>query len=217
MKILICGFPHCGTSILKSVLGHTESIYEHPYETTKFPTLREAKGKHILIKFPFTYESFFKDTSCIKIFIIRSPYYVFSSLNKRFNYNIPKNHSIEQYEKTAKLFLEKSKDPKTFCIKYEDLFSNDYAAIRNILNSLRIPYSENIFDNEDRDNKILSGIQYDKIKTKPKNSCHGKYRTYQINQKFENMNDTSKIDLTDRQITTLGESSIIKQLGYKHP
>ena len=27
-KILICGFPHCGTSILKSIIGHIEDVEE---------------------------------------------------------------------------------------------------------------------------------------------------------------------------------------------
>ena len=27
-KILICGFPHCGTTILKSIIGHIEDLEE---------------------------------------------------------------------------------------------------------------------------------------------------------------------------------------------
>ena len=31
VNILIHGFPHCGTSILKSIIGHIDQIYEYPY------------------------------------------------------------------------------------------------------------------------------------------------------------------------------------------
>jgi len=28
IKIQVCGFPHCGTSILKSIIGHIDQVYE---------------------------------------------------------------------------------------------------------------------------------------------------------------------------------------------
>ncbi len=34
-KIIIFGFPHCGTSILKSVMGHCPLIHEMVEETTE--------------------------------------------------------------------------------------------------------------------------------------------------------------------------------------
>jgi hypothetical protein len=33
-KIMICGFPHCGTSILKSILGHIDIVEEIKHECT---------------------------------------------------------------------------------------------------------------------------------------------------------------------------------------
>ena len=86
-KILICGFPHCGTSILKSIIGHCDDVEEIYNETHKI--CKDTKKQFILAKCPFTLDSFF-NKECedyIKIFIIRNPLFVFSSLNKRFKYN----------------------------------------------------------------------------------------------------------------------------------
>ena len=34
-KILICGFPHCGTTILKCIIGHINDVEEIIDETRK--------------------------------------------------------------------------------------------------------------------------------------------------------------------------------------
>ncbi len=175
--------------------------------------------KHILIKWPWMRDDFFKDNykEYIKIFIIRNPYYVFSSLNKRFNYRPNNKHSIEEYIKTAEIFLKNYKKghQNIFCIKYEDIFANNYQNVKNILNKLKIDFTNDIFCNVDRDNKIVKNIIYKDIPDIPKNTDHAKYRTWQINQRFENFNDKSKLNLLDEQIKKLSTSGIIKKLNYK--
>ena len=104
-KILICGFPHCGTTILKSIIGHCEDVHEISNETMQINNLSTNKS-FIICKWPHTQEVFFSNSyeNYIKIFIIRNPIYVFSSLNKRFEYNIIKDSSIDTYINTAKIF-----------------------------------------------------------------------------------------------------------------
>ena len=105
-KILVCGFPHCGTSILKSILGHIEEVEEIYGETVVINT--NSNKKFILCKYPFTYDKFFDEEykDYIKIFIIRNPLFVFSSLNKRFEYKIPNCHSFNVYINTLKKFIK---------------------------------------------------------------------------------------------------------------
>ena len=44
--ILVFGFSHSGTSILKSIIGHSEGVYEFPYETSEPPlVLSVLEGK----------------------------------------------------------------------------------------------------------------------------------------------------------------------------
>ena len=72
----------------------------------------ESEKNFILCKWPFisrgyntttdsvTKNNFFINSyynNYIKIFIIRNPLFVFSSLNKRYSYKIPSNHSIDVY------------------------------------------------------------------------------------------------------------------------
>ena len=57
-KIIIIGFPHCGTSILKSIIGHIDDVEEIYNETNIIKEIQTDK-KFILCKFPFAYNNFF--------------------------------------------------------------------------------------------------------------------------------------------------------------
>ena len=124
-KIIIFGFPHCGTTILKTIIGHIDNVDEvigeiysnnkekHEYtdDEIKNGIYKCSKGnyankyvddnvinkdlinaytlspnKFIVCKTPFIYNKFtdvYNDY--IKIFIIRNPLWIYSSLNKRLN------------------------------------------------------------------------------------------------------------------------------------
>lgn len=198
-KIIIHGFPHCGTSILKSIIGHVEDVEEIQQETKIINKYTDKQ--FILCKWPFTLEAFFEKEyeDYIKIFIIRNPIFVFSSLNKRFNYNIPPNHSIDNYILTIKKFICHSANPhkNVYTIRYEDLFNNNFYNLKNVLTRVGIQYDNNIFDNTQYTNVICPGV---KLNNKiPKNTEHEVFRTWQINQPFTLNNDISKVDLTDIQ------------------
>jgi len=211
-KIMICGFPHCGTSILKSIIGHIEDVEETYKEM--YVINNESKKKFILCKWPFvsggynttkdsvTKNNFFINNyydNYIKIFIIRNPLFVFSSLNKRYSYKIPSNHSIDIYIYTIKEFIKYTNEPKKniYTIRYEDMFDNNFQVLKNLLNSIGIRHNDNIFKNENYTNIFDSDFTLkDK---KPNNKDHMNYRTWQINEPFICNNDYSKIDLTETQ------------------
>lgn len=211
-KILICGFPHCGTSILKSIIGHIPEIYEIINEVYDFDwflnnQINEKNKKFILGKCPWyfdimTKEDKFKD--CHIIFILRNPLYVFSSLNERFNFNIPftspDNHSIELYIETCKSFLEErdNNNDKCYFIRYEDIFENNYKNLKTIFDNIGIEYNDNIFDNTKYNNKIVDFLEKNNIIVNAKN--HTQYRTNQINKEFINNNINAKINLTEKQL-----------------
>lgn len=211
-KILIWGFPHCGTSILKSIIGHIEDV-EETYDEISVITKNSDK-KFILGKFPFTYDSFFgeKYKDYIKIFIIRNPLFVFSSLNKRFNYKIPNDHNFDEYINTLKKFIKYKNNPKKniYTIKYEDLFENNYDELKKILNDIGFQYDCSIFDNSKHTNIIINGVKL--VDEKPQNNNHGVYRTWQINQPFISNNDISKMDLNEVQIEKIVNNQYVLQL-----
>ena len=209
-KILIFGFPHCGTTILKSIIGHIENVEEIIDETNVIN--KETEKKYILAKWPFTSYAFFTDryNEYIKIFIIRNPLFVFSSLNKRYNYNIPENHSIEEYINTIKFFIKNIINPlpNIYLIKYEDMFNNNYQELKNIFDAIGFIYDDKIFDNTKYFNQAHQNVSL--LNEKPKNYEHILYRTWQINQPFVSNNDISKIDLTEEQKKKiLGDNNIL--------
>jgi hypothetical protein len=214
-KILICGFPHCGTTILKSIIGHIDDVEEIVDEIDKIDkTIDVEEGKYILCKYPFTLKKFFEKEydDYIKIFIIRNPLFVFSSLNKRFSNKIPFGHSIDRYIQTVKLFItyRNNLPANTFLIRYEDLFENNYQNIRNILDSIGLKYTDKIFDNGKYINKIITGTEL--LNNKPENKDHERFRTWQINQPFVSNNDNTQIYLSKVQIKKIVNTNEIKEI-----
>lgn len=221
-KILITGFSHCGTTILRAIMGNIEEIHEIVDESLIIPydevmNAEKKKKKYILIKYP-------QITSCLPIerykdyeiiFIIRDPYYVYSSINKRkIDYRI--HHDINKYEKTAQLFIKYSNNSDLYknihTIKYEEIFENNFEKLKIIFNKIGLNYDDTIFNNENKCKKSHSHILYTNIKEKPDNREHEKYRTWQINQPFMYNDNLSKIDLTKEQIDKLNKSKIIHKL-----
>ena len=211
-KILICGFPHCGTSILKSIIGHIEDVEEICNETTVIT--KNSDKKFILGKSPFTFDKFFdeKYKDYIKIFIIRNPLFVYSSLNKRFNYKLPNNHVFTHYITTLIKFIKYKTNPEknVYTIKYEDLFKNNYDELKKIFNDIGLKYDDNIFDNSKYTNVINTSVKL--VNKRPKNIHHEHYRTWQINQPFIFNNNISKIDLNKTQIEELVNNPYVLQI-----
>ena len=211
-KILICGFPHCGTTILKCIVGHCTNVEEIVNETYHIPPSAPQKKKFTLCKWPFIHNSFFDKEykDYIKIFIVRNPVYVFSSLNKRFQYNIPVNHSLPEYAKVLYRFKEirEKGHENTFVIRYEDLFQNNFQALKRILSAIGIEYTDDIFNNANYVNQVHTRLPLPG-KEAPPNVQHEMYRNWQINQPFVSNNDPEKIDLVPRQKDYIRNSDLI--------
>lgn len=214
-KIIIIGFPHCGTSILKSILGHCENVNEIINESQYIPDELYDPTKFNVCKWPFPIvnELFINPiyNDYIKIFIIRNPRYVFTSLNKRFENSIwQQGATLVHYYNYASQYLSVKSTKSQFKIKYEDIFDNNFEKIRDILDKIGIKYTNDVFNNNLYKNKIKTGIDLPKIK--PDNKDHIQYRTWQINQPIENMN--KDILLTDGQETIISHMKETKLLGY---
>ncbi len=213
IKILICGHAHCGTSILKSIIGHIEDVEEIVNECSYIN--KSTDKKYILCKKPNARPEFFdkKYDDYIKIFIIRNPLFVFSSINKRFDhYKLEKNLSIEGYVNILKMFIKFKNNPEKniYTIRYEDLFQNNYQELKKILDDIGFQYDDNIFDNSNYTNSIIKGVKL--VNKKPENKRHGFYRTWQINQPFVSNNDISKIDLSNDQKKKIVNNPYILQV-----
>ncbi len=218
-KVLITGFPHCGTSILKSIIGHIDSVDEIFYETTNLN--KKTNKKFVCGKWPFyddqfIYSNEFKD--CIKIFIIRNPIWVFSSLNRRFDYNIKDDHSFQKYLEVLNkfIFFRNNSEKNVFTIRYEDIFKNNFEELKKIFDKTGFQYSEEIFDNEKYNNKIVHG--FDKYNSNCDDNYKADYgdnymlRTMQINKPFTNNNFIKNIELSQEQIYQIINNKTILEI-----
>ena len=242
-KILVTGFPHTGTSILKAKFGECSNLHEVVIEQPfVYPQdiHNSADNQFILVKNPilpidiraggvaFTR---YKDSNYYDytiIFVIRNPWNVFTSiikdgsdpLNKLEPNNGPQYHiKVQEYMVAAEFFLEsqKNKYPNIHTIRYEDFFPNNYEKLRNLFDEIGLEYAEDIFCNRSKDYIHWRNIDYNNI---DKNNVsyeknRYEYRTWQINQPFQNMN--SEVIVPDELSDILKNSNIIQELGYSDP
>lgn len=241
-KILITGFPHTGTSILKSKLGESANVHElltegdvinsnHLYDAgtkefvlTKSPVIPiniRANDVNLIRAENSTYKDY------ILIFVTRNPYYVFTSIIKSggnplavyepFSKDDPIR--VEHYLASLKIMKDvKEKNiPNTYVIRYEDFFDNDGKAIKDIMDDIGLIYSNDIFEKRTKDYTIAQGINYKDIDVSKITYESNKlaYRIWQINQPFENMN--LEVNISDELSDILKNSNIIQEFGYSDP
>ena len=212
-KIIIFGFPHSGTTILRNIISHIENVYDIVDEVLNIDDTNSDYTNYnfVLCKYPYLINeskllTVYSDY--IKIFIIRNPLYVFSSLNKRFqDKTLDNDHHINKYIDTIKEFnkLKNNKNVgKLFLIRYEDMFEDNYKNLKYIFDKIGFSYNDRIFDNSKYTNKVQFGKNLTIPKIRPSEHRHHEYRLFQINQKFENNNDKNNMSLTEdqRQILT---------------
>lgn len=220
-KIIVFGFPHCGTTILRSIISHIDNVYEIIDEADHIDDNNKDYINYdfVLCKMPYliTEDRMLTHYSdYIKIFIIRNPLYVFSSLNKRFNYNtLNELHNIDTYIKTVKEFNKLTHTntiDNLFLIKYEDIFESNYKNIKCIFDKIGFKYNDDIFDNSKHINRVQFANNIEIPNEIPPNNQHTRYRLFQINQKIENKNDNNKIDLTEEQCKILKTDTDILKL-----
>ena len=205
-KIIIFGFPHSGTTILRNIIGHIENVYDIVDEVALIDEhIDYTNYEFVLCKYPYLIsenELLTTYSDYIKIFIIRNPLYVFSSLNKRFeNKPLDANHNINKYIDTIIAFNKFKNIDNLFLIKYEDMFEYNYKNLKNIFDKIGFSYNDTIFDNSKYINKVQHGNHLTIPNECPKNCNHTEYRLFQINQPF--INNNNNLNLTEIQYQIL--------------
>ncbi len=240
-KILITGYPHTGTTILKSKLGECSNLHEVVNECdyiherliydsgdkefilVKSPVLPLELRKHKLNLNVYSPEAAYYGYSII--LTNRNPWNLFTSIIKRgydplsrcTNHMDSKYyHTIEEYLVMCEMFLDAldNKYPNVYPIKYEDFFDNDGQNIKHIMSSIGLVYNDNIFKTKTKEYKIDGRLHVPS--EKPSDITFNElYRNWQVNQPFQNMN--SEVDIPEELNKILTKSDIIKRLGYTDP
>ena len=270
-KILIIGFPHSGTTVLRAKMGDCENSIELTNETDYVDAVMATNIPHqsIIAKTTNTVgnraiKEFFKPDGLAPenislyhdyhiVAIIKNPYEIFGSISRRFGAQYINNfdsqdkeikmrvnqagfsrehsaiHSLSTFERFAQFWLKyrDGSEPRYHCIKYEELFDNNFSCLKNLFSKIGLEYEENIFK-EKQGHYALQDIPISKAKAieefyiknnaQPPDSDNSVRRTWQINQKFQSMTKPESYkDISSELLERLKNSEIVKELGYLPP
>jgi hypothetical protein len=242
-KILITGFPHTGTSILKSKFGECRDVFEvidEAFEINEYHINSAGDSESILIKTPIIpmeirvrgveYLTLKDPVSVYKdyyvIFVTRNPWNLFTSIIKAGD--DPLSHetwhlspkyafTVEEYFIACERFLEASKGNfhNIYTIRYEDFFTNNGQAIKDIMNDIGLDYEDGILQYKTKDYVFQSKVSIKDIDDMPNEYDRIQMRTWQINQPFQNMN--KEVNIPNELSDILKNSNIVQELGYSDP
>jgi hypothetical protein len=243
IKILVTGFPHTGTSILKSKFGECSNLHEVEIEQPfVYPQdiHNSQDKKFIIVKnpilpidiraggVPFTRYVASNYYDYTIIFVIRNPWNVFTSIIKDGGNPLnnlepnqgPQYHiKVQEYMVAAEFFLQSIENnyPNIHAIKYEDFFPNDFQKLRELMDTIGLDYTNDIFTSRSKNYKHVPHIDYKNIESNEVSYQKNRLelRTWQINQPFQNMN--SEVNIPEELNKILSESEIVKKLGYSDP
>jgi hypothetical protein len=223
-KIFIFGFPHSGTTILRTIISHIPKVYTVIEETflidRSIEKVELADYDYVLFKNPVLRREYFQKSfhDVNKIFIIRNPLFVISSYNSRHKDKINdyfKKNVVDCYLEMARAYLyyQKNTIPNLYFLRYEDMFNDNFSIIKNILSKIDLEFTEDIFDNKkykniSHKNQNLSNIPT----TKPSDLDHEELRLYQVNQELRNNNDIGKIRLSSCQLERILKNQDVNEI-----
>ena len=218
-KIVVIGFPHCGTTILRKLIGNSPEVFDIQIETTIMPDIKREETNSVMKFTTDNLDVVLPNYSDFKIItIIKNPLDVFGSIGRRFNGEEHQHHTINDWDSYASTFIKYRETPvdNMYTVRYEDLFDNSYEEVQNIYNFLGLEYSEDIILTK-RD-VLISSTCIDIPKEEPE-GCengneHGNYRTWQTNQPFVNQIGKSREYLTDKQEEIIKGLETAKKLKY---
>ena len=219
--ILVVGFPHCGTTILKSRLGDACGVVDIPQEfdikSHSNIFFDRSKCVRYVVKTPFLPEELLDSSFCPDrcrkysafeiVFILRDPRYVFTSIKKRgldpINTYL---HTFDDFNRAAEVFLRLRAQPirHIHTITYEELF--DESEWHKLLHSLDLTI------NQAGSRRYSVGVGGALSQSEPPRfgKNHGIFREWQINQPFCNHN--TDIDLTEDELSAIRASPTIAAL-----
>lgn len=226
-KILVTGYPHCGTTILRKIIGNHPKILDIPKEsrTIEPGDIRKAKqlGKSgVVIKEPFLLR-LGKNVRQINekyrgykvVMIIRNPTDIVCSMNMRFNNDIPANHNFEQWQRYAHIYTDPISD-FAFKIKYEEMFENDYAKLKELFAWLNLEWSDSVIStNTERITPHNRGV-VPRLDVPPPRNHSDNFRTWQVNQKIEPMINKNLDKLDEQNKAKIANCEFVKKLGYNN-
>jgi hypothetical protein len=222
MRILIAGFPHSGTSILRKLVGNHPEVHDHFASETRrytrddrllrriFPR-RYGGRRHVVFKWPFHDVEAATNAHRV-IYIVRSPFDAFGSLWQRFGGELPDDHSPAAWQAYARFLLDRPSSDRHCFVRYEDLFRDDYRVMRSLMDWLGLGWHEDIVRTESR----YAPIRFagDRPQAEPERRDHAAFRAWQTSQAFVDKSGQSQRHLPVHVAQALSSLPECNLLGY---
>jgi hypothetical protein len=194
-SVFIFGFPHSGTTILRTLVGRCDGLVEVREETTRPP----KEDQRYVFKWPSASEEFCSWVQYHRVFILRNPLYTFTSILRRFpGRTLPAGHSVEDWESTAELFLAK-RGTDVMTLLYEELFPSSHKVLRTLIGALGLRFEENSVEGREPEVPAPSPVKE-----------HVSYRYWQVAQPFQCMN--GEIDIPEQMAERITRHHVYREL-----
>lgn len=231
-KIIVTGFPHSGTTILRKIIGNHPRVHDIGRETYMIEKkhLQEAakknKGKqhpttNIVIKGPWGSKVFdnlekYKDYKIVCI--LKNPLDVYASFAVRFkDEKMPEKYNFEHWESFSKSIhhhhsknVQNVHSKNVHFILYHEMFDKNFTNLKKLFTWLNLTWKD----------KVVTGnttrripINYYYVpKQKPHRIENEKFRSWQTNQPFKDMTNTIRNKLDKKLKKRIIESEMYQQI-----
>lgn len=216
-NVFVTGFPHCGTTILREVLGRSEGVHMIPGEQRELTIgdMTTHKDKKIIYKWPHALPDLIQKALGVGevVMVLRNPWHALDSITRSYPNGLPADHSAARYAQVGQFFLKPPKGVHT--IRYEDMFDplNNEAGwseeLLNLMMRLRLKPPTAEFKGREHTEKPggIEPVQQD-----------WRYRDWQVTQPFENRNRPVQHFAAGGTLDRfLSNDPTVAELGYEQP
>lgn len=216
--IQVYGFPHCGTSIVRKIVGNHSKVLDIPRETAAPRArhrLREASRNGMIGVVAKTVERGRIDLNRLDgadrvLLVIRNPEDVVSSLLLRAPSGDPEAvfESWLLYASDYLIF----ENPRVKRLRYEDLFDSDWATLREVFAFLGLEWDPLVVEGNSQRRVPIHFSTVPEVE--PDRRDHEAFRSWQINQDFIYMGGQNRHLVPIELRRRIRKSEAVAALGY---
>ena len=210
-KIIVNGFQHTGTTILRKIIGDHPDVYDTEMEIYDMKALKEVDGySHAVCKFVgLPVQLYPYDVT--RIWLIKNPWDVFGSIIRRLgtSWKTAPNYALKDYLYYIERWVTEDLEGVDIVLRYEDLWRDPYIWVKIHQGCGLTPMG--LIPGQRRAG-MGSGAE---IPTEePPRHMIMDFRTWQINQPLEDKTYQSAPWCPLEILKKLGDYPIIQDAGY---
>ncbi len=216
--ILVTGFHHSGTSILRKIIGNHPEIFDVLNERQirhlhrwKNEARQSGQNKLVLkaVSFGAQFLEFYRQFDKA-VLIIRNPFDVMASLTLRLG-KTPKVEEFRRWERYAQAY-QQTNHPNLIKVRYEDLFDHGYSTLQEVFKFLHLPWRKEVAT-ENHQRRVP--INCNKIPDQPpERTQQALFRSWQINQPFVSTEGANRHVLDMELLDLISLSPWTEALNY---